>query len=125
MYPLFLISSVVFWRASFSCIYQFDRSVAFNTDISKWNVQSCQDFDSMFANTTTFNVNISSWNVRQARYMGNMFQGSSAFVQNLCAWGVQLSSLATVDVANMFRNSSCPVTSDPQQANGPWCTVCA
>jgi hypothetical protein len=79
----------------------------------------------MFANATRFNVNVSSWNVRQAQYLGNMFQGSTAFAQNLCAWGTQLSSLDTVDVANMFQNSSCPVKTDPPQPKGPRCTVCA
>jgi hypothetical protein len=57
-----------------------------------------------------------------------MFYGASSFNQNLCPWGPKLPTAITYAsyasaVGNMFYNSGCPDTSNPEGRSGPWCAV--
>lgn len=97
----------------------FDRS-AFRTDISKWNVGNCVDFDSMFS-STDFDIDISSWNIAKAQYMSSMFR-DTPFNQNLCEWSEVIPR--DVETSDMFSDSACMITTDPQAGMGPWCQTC-
>lgn len=55
------------------------------------------------------------------------FRGATAFNHNLCSWGPQLSSSINgteIELKDMFENSGCFVTDDPEIPFGPFCHVC-
>ena len=103
-------------------VFQFDRS-GFDTDISGWNVMSCQDFSSMFS-STAFDYDLAEWNVTSAQSTSQMFQDTS-LNQDLCEWGSLVPT--TVDVTEMFQGTQCKDSSDPvfgDETSGPWCVKC-
>jgi surface protein len=65
----------------------FRNAVAFNQDISSWNVSSVTNMSVMFANTA-FNQDISLWDVSAVTIMGSMFQNATAFNQDISSWDV-------------------------------------
>jgi len=69
-----------------------------------------------------FSEDISGWNVSFER-AGSAFAQAADFSYSLCAWAPQLSRETTV--SNMFTDSGCPVTDDPDiDAGSPFCHRC-
>ena len=79
----------------------FNDALAFNGDISPWNVSAVTDMSHMFGNTGTFNQDLSSWNVSQVTDMGGMFNDARAFNQDLSSWNVS----AVTGMAGMFNDA--------------------
>jgi surface protein len=86
-------------------------AATFNEDLSQWNVSSTTTMTAMFQDAESFNQDLSSWDISSVSDMSWMFSGANAFNQNLCSWGQRVPS--SVDVANMFASSGCPMTNDP------------
>ena len=57
----------------------FYYAIAFNQDISSWNVSSVTNMQFMFRNASLFNQYISSWNVSSVTDMSYMFFAASVF----------------------------------------------
>jgi Mycoplasma protein of unknown function, DUF285 len=80
-------------------------------------------FFMQFLNAKLFNADVSSWDVSSLGDASRMFQEAGNFNQNLCAWGERLPDSAIV--VDMFKNTSCPDTSDPSSPLvGPFCHAC-
>ena len=63
-----------------------NKDELFNKDITKWDVSSVRNFDSMFWENNVFNQDISLWNISSAVIMDNMFMNCEEFKQNLSSW---------------------------------------
>lgn len=66
-------------------------SMAFDKDISSWDVSRVTTFYGMFA-YGTFNHDISSWNLASAGDMAMMFKDNLQFNQNLASWKFPVAS---------------------------------
>ncbi|KAF3980831.1 MAG: BspA family leucine-rich repeat surface protein, partial [Methylococcales symbiont of Iophon sp. n. MRB-2018] len=75
---------------------------AFNQDISSWNVASVTDMERMFFRASAFNQDIGSWNVASVTDMARMFFGNSAFDQDIGSWNVA----SVTDMNRMFLSAS-------------------
>ena len=50
--------------------------MAFNGDLSAWNVANVTDMECMFKGAVAFNGDLSAWNVANVREMDSIFDGS-------------------------------------------------
>ena len=66
----------------------FAHAKLFDGDISKWDVSSVTNMNSMFLGATSFNGDLSKWDVSRVRDMHGMFLGATYFKRRLCqdAW---------------------------------------
>ena len=62
--------------------------MAFDGDISKWDVSRVTNMRDMFAGTRAFNVDISKWNVGSVTTMQGMFYAAKAFNRDISKWDV-------------------------------------
>ena len=83
--------------------FLLSNAVAFNGDISKWDVSKVTDMSYMFSFAHLFNGDLSKWDVSRVLDMNHMFFKAKSFKQNLCgpAW---VNSKASKD--DMFAGSS-------------------
>jgi surface protein len=50
----------------------FQGAVAFNTNVSRWNVSNVTDMQNMFSKARAFsNQDLSNWNVKKVQYHNN------------------------------------------------------
>jgi Mycoplasma protein of unknown function, DUF285 len=75
-----------------------------------------------FLNAGMFNADLSEWDVSSLGDASRMFKQAGNYNQSLCAWGKYLPDNATV--ADMFKDTKCPDTSDPSLPVGPFCYIC-
>ena len=102
----------------------FCVATAFNQNINSWDVSSVTDFSQMFQDATSFNQVISSWTVSSGRTFELMFD-RSGFSQDLCDWaGDMTEAPAATSAANMFRDTPCPTTADPNLVASPISPLC-
>ncbi|SKB44628.1 BspA family leucine-rich repeat surface protein [Maribacter arcticus] len=83
----------------------FAGALAFNEDISTWDVSSVNSISNMLNGAATFNQDLSAWNVSNVFNFNGMFREASAFNQNIGTWDL---SNAT-DINFMFNNVSLSV----------------
>ena len=76
----------------------FKDKDTFNADLSKWDVSSVENMESMFHTAKAFNQNIGNWNVAKVKNMKSMFDNAQAFNQNIENWNVA----SVTDMALMF-----------------------
>ena len=100
----------------------FNGAEAFNQTIGKWTTSNVTDMNDMFNGAALFNQPIGNWTTSKVTYMNSMFQNASLFNQCLGEWA---RSSDNVDVSDMFLNSSCKFTSDPNSTISPWCRECS
>ena len=109
----------------------FIEAKKFNQDLSKWDVGSATDMDSMFFRAFAFNSYLSSWNVSSVGNAAKMFAGTLVFNQSLCDWYPRFPSHAIL--TGMFgandtlaeHAKSCPKIADPTPLFcGPMCHSC-
>ena len=108
-----------------SMVAMFAGAVRFEADLSQWNVEEVENFFAMFAFLPRFNSDLSSWRLRSAQDVSFMFQQTTSFNQNLCTWGRSLDPSVNTD--EMFTQSSCPLTDNPNfslSPPGPLCFEC-
>ena len=79
----------------------FKESLAFNVDISKWNVANVRIMVFLFYNANSFKINILSWDVGNVISMLLMFKYSMKFDSNLSAWNVS----KVENMKNMFKGA--------------------
>jgi hypothetical protein len=78
--------------------------------------------DEMFDNAIAFNQDISEWNVSSIFGFGRMIYNASSFNQNLCAWGDHICLDRIVD--SIFVYTSCASEANPVGSDGPFCAIC-
>ena len=79
----------------------FNIAWSFNQDISHWNVSSVTNMSLMFYEASAFNQPLDSWNVSNVTNTASMFEEASRFNQPLDSWNVSCGT----NKSNMFRNS--------------------
>lgn len=72
----------------------FENAIAFNGDLSNWDVTPITNMTGMFRGASSFNGDISGWDTKNVTSMAGMFQGASSFDQPIGSWN-------TKKVANM------------------------
>merc|ERR1719201_2459810 len=60
----------------------------FNGDLSKWEVLSVMNMQSMFHFASSFNADLSKWDVSSVNNMGAMFGDAASFNADLSKWDV-------------------------------------
>merc|ERR1712032_1777544 len=80
----------------------FCDGIAFNSDISEWDVSQVTDMIGMFSGTEAFNGDISEWDVSQVTDMIGMFSGTEAFNGDISKWDVS----SVTDMRGMFFNAN-------------------
>jgi surface protein len=78
------------------------RASRFNGDISGWNTGRVTNMASMFQHTTAFDQPISGWNVANVTRMDLMFAHAAAFDRSLNGWNVG----RVTDMTGTFRDSN-------------------
>jgi len=90
----------------------FQGAIAFNQDISSWNVSSVTSMNDMFRNAILFNQDISTWNTSNVGDMQHMFRqdyndddesgfGKMMMNQDLSGWNVD----KVIYCTNFARNA--------------------
>ena len=80
----------------------FYNALAFNQDLSRWDVSAVRNMESMFHGASAFNQDLSGWDVSAVTDMRDMFSDASAFNQDLIGWDVS----AVTSMASMFNGAS-------------------
>jgi surface protein len=81
--------------------YMFIGAFAFNQDISTWDVSEVTRMQGMFSGAASFNRDISNWDVSKVTIMKDMFYGAEAFNQPIGRWDVS----RVTSMKSMFRNA--------------------
>jgi len=76
-------------------------AVAFDQDISPWDVGAVTDMTAMFKGAVSFDQALSVWNVSNVTNMASMFEGAVAFNSSLKNWDVS----NVLDMSRMFRGA--------------------
>jgi surface protein len=79
----------------------FYAALAFNQDISAWDVSQVTSMHSMFERAGTFNQPIGSWNVSNVTDMSSLFKSANQFNQDISTWDVS----QVTDMTFMFSNT--------------------
>ena len=82
--------------------YMFSSTNVFNSDISDWDVSSVTDMSSMFSTAIVFNGDLSDWDVSSVSGMSNMFSTAFYFDSDLSGWNVS----SVTDMSHMFSTAS-------------------
>jgi surface protein len=91
-----------------SIIYMFKNAVAFNQDISSWNVSSVPDLTGMFEGATAFNNGgvALTWSAGTGTSFvtatTDMFNGATAFDQDISSWNVS----GVLFLSRMFQGAT-------------------
>jgi hypothetical protein len=109
------------WTIDFvtNMTYMFDSSY-FNQPLDEWKTTRVLDMYAMFA-SAKFNQPIDSWGVKNVERFDFMFNGAEDFNQCLNSWPDKLTK-DTVTVTEMFTESSCPIQTEPDPKEAPWCS---
>ena len=79
----------------------FSAAYAFNGDISKWNVSNVTNMSRMFSATDAFNGDISKWDVSSVKNMSRMFSVAYAFNGDISKWDVS----SVTNMSSMFSDA--------------------
>ncbi len=99
----------------------FSGAMAFNQDLSDWNVGSVENMSRMFFNASKFNQDISGWDISSVTNMSFMFLTAGAFTNGGVSMNIDVNSNVHTswdwtartppDTMEMFLNS--PMSSKP------------
>ncbi len=76
----------------------FKDAIAFDGDLSGWDVSSVTDMSDMFENADSFTGDLSGWNVSSVTDMSDMFMSADSFTGDLSGWNVS----SVTDMSRMF-----------------------
>lgn len=97
--------SLVNWNVSrlrlANWMFHATRGMKWDWDIGRWNTESLEEMNAMFACCTMFNCPIGSWNVRKVRNAVGFLENAVYFNQPLDNW-----VFAPEFMDSMFRNCS-------------------
>jgi len=79
----------------------FRTAIAFNQDLSKWDVSSVTNFLSTFRSMAMFNQPLNSWDVSSVEDMAYLFDDTDAFNQDISSWDMS----SVTDVGDMFNKA--------------------
>ncbi|KAL3915116.1 MAG: hypothetical protein SGILL_005799, partial [Bacillariaceae sp.] len=96
----------------------FAWAESFNQPINGWSVDNVASFAAMFDSAYSFDKDVSSWQVSSAKSFQHMFQKARTFDQNLNRWN-NVPRQQDAVYGSMFKESACPIQSDPTA--GAWC----
>ncbi len=82
--------------------YMFSSAVVFNGDLSDWDVSSVTDMSNMFSTAVVFNGDLSDWDVSSVTDMSNMFSTAFSFNSDLSGWDVS----SVTNMSHMFSTAS-------------------
>ena len=82
--------------------YMFSSAVVFNGDLSDWDVSSVTDMSNMFSTAVVFNGDLSDWDVSSVTDMSNMFSTAFSFNSDLSGWDVS----SVTSMSHMFSTAS-------------------
>ena len=80
----------------------FAGAVAFDGEISEWDVSAVRDMSGMFDGATSFDQPLNDWDVLTVRDISGMFDGATSFDQPLNDWDV----LTVRDMSGMFDGAT-------------------
>jgi len=80
----------------------FSKNIAFNQNISGWDVSNVTNMENMFGELHHFNQNINKWDVSNVTNMSGMFTSNTNFNQVLNKWDVS----NVTDMSGMFSYCS-------------------
>lgn len=66
----------------------FTNAIAFNSDLSDWDVSSINNMEGMFENALSFDQDLSNWDVSSVGNMDRMFSGATSFSTDIYYWDV-------------------------------------
>ena len=92
----------------------FDGAIAFNGDLSSWNVSRVADMSGMFDGAFSFNGDLSSWDVSQVTDMSGMFTYTNSFNGDISEWNVS----NVRDMSEMFTGAPSTATSRSGTSRG-------
>jgi hypothetical protein len=78
------------------------NAIAFNGNISSWNVSNVSSMRRMFSGATSFNQNLNLWDVSLVTSMSAMFSDANSFNGALSSWDVSSVS----DMSYMFERAN-------------------
>ena len=96
----------------------FYNAIAFNQDISTWDVSNVTNMNNMFRGATAFNQGITGWVVSNVTNMSNMFSDASGFNQDIGGWNIGNVTTMT----NMLDSTALSVANYDDLLNG-WATL--
>ena len=76
----------------------FNDAIAFDGDLSGWDVSSVTDMSDMFENADSFTGDLSGWDVSSVTDMSDMFMSADSFTGDLSGWNVS----SVTDMSRMF-----------------------
>ena len=109
----------------------FTGAVAFNSDVSSWDVSKVTDFTGMFLGATSFNGDVSAWNVVSMSEAVDIFAGTVSFeLGSWCSSSWAASPYAGMSTKNgdgSVKNQifCCPAGRYLRDATTDDCGVCA
>ena len=85
----------------------YTNTESFKADISRWEVSSVTNMNSMFKNAQHFNADISRWNTQSLAFMQNMFENAKSFDADITKWTCDAyeRSRTRDNVDNMFTGA--------------------
>lgn len=97
----------------------FSGAREFKQSLEEWDVSNVRDTSEMFYRAKDFNQPLNEWDVTSVTSMSAMFYYAEKFTQCLAKWPGK--TVENVTVTNMFKQSKCRDTDDPDPNAWPWC----
>ncbi|MFY2514092.1 BspA family leucine-rich repeat surface protein, partial [Acinetobacter soli] len=86
----------------------FSECLAFNQDLSSWNVAKVTEMQYLFNLAPLVNFEVKNWAIQNVINMTNMFSGATSFNKDVSAWCAKFN--VNVVLSNFLNNSGLSTT---------------